>query len=84
MRTNGTRTPDTFKDRHFLSACLPACIAAVDVLARLRGPGDAVAAKIEPRRTREWVLCSLITAVYVSECRVGGIYAAFNCLSLLT
>ena len=44
------------------------------------GPGDAVAAKIEPRRTRKWVLCSLITAVYVSEGK--GIYAAFNCLGL--
>ena len=51
------------------------------MLARLlRGLADGVAAKIEPRRTRKWVLCSLITAVYVSEGR--GIYEAFNCLGL--
>ena len=50
------------------------------MLARLRGLADAVAAKIEPRRTRKWVLCPLITAVYVSEGK--GIYAAFNCLGL--
>ena len=53
------------------------------MLARpLRGLADAVAAKTEPRRTRKWVLCSLITDVYEGV-RVGAFTQYLTALACL-